>query len=269
MDFITLLKYLLLGFVQGVAEILPISSSGHLALFQALLNTNEGNEGTFALLLHVGSLVALIVFFHQLLLRLMVSLLLFIRGNKDLKTLEDIKLIGYLIIATIPSALAGVFLRPYLDQIFANLWFTAIGFAWTGILLWNLHKKQTSNAGYTFKNTFITGLFQLIGIFPGVSRSGMTITGGLRSGLSMEKAKEFAFLLFLPITAGSLLITALDPIAIDPSTIGYTVMATLVASLATYVSLHVLFKRLKTKHFRYFSYYLFLLSLSTMLYLLF
>jgi undecaprenyl-diphosphatase len=269
MDFLTLLKYLLLGFVQGVAEILPISSSGHLALFQALLNTNEGNEGTFALLLHLGSLLALIVFFHKLLLRLVVSMFLWLRGNKDHATLEDMKLIGFLILATIPSALAGVFLLPYLDQIFANLWFTAIGFAWTAFLLHNLHNRQKTTSGYTLKNTFITGLFQVIGMFPGVSRSGMTITGGIRSGLSMEKAKEFAFLLFLPITAGSLLISAFDTIVIDPDTLYYTLFATFVASLTTYGSLHVLFNRLQTKHFRYFSYYLLALSFVTILSLLF
>lgn len=267
MDIITLIKYVLLGLIQGIAEILPISSSGHLALFQQLLQTNSGSEATFALLLHLGSLIALLFFFRKLILRLIKHAFLFIQGKRNVYIQEDMMLIVYLVVATIPSALVGLFIKDSINEIFANLWFTAFGFLFTASTLWLLTRlsKQTSNQPYSLKNTLITGVFQIIGIFPGVSRSGMTLSGALIGGLSLNRAKEFAFLLFIPITAGSLFLGFFDTLNVAPDDLIYMVVSTLVSMVATFISLHYLLHQLKIKHFQYFSCYLIAISAVTMI----
>jgi undecaprenyl-diphosphatase len=267
MDIITFIKYFLLGLVQGIAEILPISSSGHLALFQQLFETNSGSEATFALLLHLGSLLALLFFFRILILRLLKHAFLFIQGKRSVEIQEDMLLILYLVLATIPSALVGVFILDSINDIFANLWFTAFGFLFTAALLFFITRlaKQNQTQPYSLKNTLMTGFFQILGIFPGVSRSGMTLSGALLGGLPLSKAKEFAFLLFIPITAGSLLLGLFDTIAFDNRDIVYMLMSTFVSMIATFGALHYLLHRLQTKHFQYFSYYLIGISVFTMI----
>ena len=267
MDIITLLKYILLGLIQGIAEILPISSSGHLALFQQLLGTNAGSEATFALLLHLGSLIALLFFFRTLLLRLLKHALWFIKGKRSKDIQEDMMLIVYLVLATIPSALIGLIIKDSINEIFANLWFTAFGFLFTASLLWFITRlsKQTNTQPYTFNNTFVTGFFQIIGIFPGVSRSGMTLSGALIGGLPLKKAKEFAFLLFIPITAGSLFLGLFDSLDVATHDLIYLIVSTIVSMVATFASLHYLLHQLKIQHFQYFSYYLIVISAVTMI----
>jgi undecaprenyl-diphosphatase len=267
MDFITLIKYILLGLIQGIAEILPISSSGHLALFQQLLNTNSGSEATFALLLHLGSLIALLFFFRGLILRLLKHALWFIQGKRNVEIQEDMMLVVYLVLATIPTALVGFFIKDSINEIFANLWFTAFGFLFTAALLWFITRlsKQTHDQPYSLKNTLITGFFQILGIFPGVSRSGMTLSGALIGGLPLSKAKEFAFLLFIPITAGSLFLGFFDTLDVATHDLIYMIVSTLVSMVATFAALHYLLHQLKIKHFQYFSYYLIAISAITMI----
>jgi undecaprenyl-diphosphatase len=267
MDIITLIKYILLGLIQGIAEILPISSSGHLALFQQLLETNAGSEATFALLLHFGSLVALLFFFRILILRLLKHAIWFIQGKKSIDIQEDMMLIVYLVLATIPSALIGLFIKDSINEIFANLWFTAFGFLFTAALLWFITRlsKQTNTQPYTLKNTLVTGVFQILGLFPGVSRSGMTLSGALIGGLPLNKTKEFAFLLFIPITAGSLFLGLFDTVDVATNDLIYMVVSTLVSMVATFAALHYLLHQLKIKHFQYFSYYLIAISVITMI----
>jgi undecaprenyl-diphosphatase len=256
-ELLDLFIYIFLGMLQGVAEILPISSSGHLALFQALFGINQGSSAIFALLLHIGSLIALILFFYPVLVRLFVSLMSIVKGQAKETEKEDGMLILYLIIASIPAAMVGLFIKDSINEIFDNLWFTGIGFLVTAWMLVLLSRTKTkSQSPYTFKNTLITGLFQMIGIFPGVSRSGMTITGATLAGLPIKKAKEFSFLLFIPITLGSVIVSMLDGLSLTNQSLPLLIVSMIVAMIFTYLSLIFVFKKLAKKHFKYFSIYL-------------
>ena len=265
MNLIELLKYLLLAIVQGLAEILPISSSGHLALLQAMLGTNQGSEAIFALLLHLGSLIAFLIFFFPVLLRLTQHLLLWVGGKRSDAVLDDVTLIGYLLLATIPAALMGYLIKDRIDAIFQSLWIVGAGFFLTAGLLFLLPRYAKLSYGqYTFKNTFLAGLFQILGIFPGVSRSGSTLLGSLLGGLTLAKAKEFAFLLFIPITVGSFLFSLEGLGQFDSQLLTYSLIAMVVSGVVTYLTLRIVFKHLNLTHFKWFSLYLILIGTVTL-----
>jgi undecaprenyl-diphosphatase len=256
-DMIELLKYLLLAIIQGISEVLPISSSGHLALFQAIFNTSAGNEALVALLLHVGSLFAFLIFFFPVLWRLWSHLVLFIKGKRSDAVNDDMMLIVYLIIATIPAALAGYLIKDAIDEIFQSLWMVGVGFYFTASMLFLLPRfAKLSYGQYTLKNTIFAGLFQILGILPGVSRSGSTLLGSLLGGLTLAKAKEFAFLLFIPITLGSFLVSFDRIETLDPTLLVYAFIATIVSGIATFLSLKIIFNHLDLKHFPKFAIYL-------------
>ena len=213
---------------------LPISSSGHLALFQALLNTNAGNEAIFALLLHVGSLFAFLLFFFPVIWRLVSHLFQFIRGQRSDAIQDDMMLILYLVLATIPAALAGYLIKDLIDALFQSLWMVGVGFYFTASLLFIIPRfAKLSYGQYTLKNTVISGLFQVIGILPGVSRSGSTLLGSLWGGLTLAKAKEFAFLLFIPITLGSFIVSFDRIENFETTLLTYSLIATIVSGLVT------------------------------------
>ena len=266
MNIMELLRYLLLAIIQGVSEVLPISSSGHLALFQAMLNTNAGNEAIFALLLHVGSLFAFLLFFFPVIWRLVMHLIQFIRGERSDAIQDDMMLIVYLVIATVPAALAGYFIKDVIDQLFQSLWIVGVGFYFTASLLFIIPRFATLSYGqYTFKNTFISGLFQVIGILPGVSRSGSTLLGSLLGGLTLAKAKEFAFLLFIPITLGSFVVSFDRIESFDQTLLTYSLIATVLSAVVTFITLKMVFQYLNLKHFKWFGYYLVAVGTLTLL----
>lgn len=261
-----LLKYLLLAVIQGISEILPISSSGHLALFQAIFNTNAGNEALVALLLHVGSLFAFLIFFFPVIWRIIQNLFLFLQGKRSDAINDDMMLIVYLIVATIPAALAGFLIKDAIDTIFQSLWMVGIGFYFTASLLFLLPRfAKLSYGQYTFKNTIYGGLFQILGILPGVSRSGSTLLGSLLGGLTLAKAKEFAFLLFIPITLGSFILSFDRIESLDTTLLIYASIATVVSGLVTYLTLNVVFKHLALTHFPKFGMYLMAVGTITLI----
>ncbi len=276
MTFLEWLQYLFLGIVQGLSEILPISSSGHLALFQFLFQLPEQGLLTFSILLHVGSLFALIIYFFPLLRRLFLATITwFIHGitHREMpKTVqEDMELILWLAMATIPAALVGIALKSSIESIFSELWMVGVGFIFTALLLSLFGKiNHSTSTKIGLKQSLFAGIFQVLGILPGISRSGSTILGASLSGLSLNKAKEFAFLMFLPITLGAFFIDLLTwnttIFNLNFDVILAMMIATCLSSIATYWALHLFLNRLKPSHFQYFSFYLIGLGLVTLLF---
>lgn len=181
---------ILLGLIQGASEFLPISSSGHLALI-----SNLTGEPNFFLIttLHLASLIAVIIFTRKEILNLL-------KFEKEYK-----KWWLYLIIATTPAALLGFFFGDFIQKTFASYTFLGIGFLITGSVLLYTKFYEDSNKDFSKKNSFIVGLFQSLALFPGVSRSGMTISSGIFQGLDREKAIKFSFLLFIPLSIAAFL----------------------------------------------------------------
>jgi undecaprenyl-diphosphatase len=217
-------------------------------------------------MLHVGSLFAFLIFFFPVLWRLWQNLVSYLKGKRSDAVNDDMMLIVYLIVATIPAALAGFLIKDAIDEIFQSLWMVGIGFYFTASLLFLLPRfSKLSYGQYTFKNTIYGGLFQILGIFPGVSRSGSTLLGSLLGGLTLAKAKEFAFLLFIPITLGSFIVSFDRIESLDSVLFIYALIATLVSGVVTLITLNLVFKHLALKHFPKFGIYLMVIGTVTLI----
>jgi len=188
-----------LGVIQGLTEFLPISSDGHLVLVRHLLNWHD--EGVvFDASLHMGTFFAVIVFYRKTWWRLIGTL--FRRGSK-----ADEVLLGLLIVSTIPGALLGFFASDVLEKYFRGMFATGCGFLFTAIILYvadrMVGKSAQKNDRPSLSQAVGIGFLQALALLPGVSRSGSTISGGIFSKLSKEKAVEFSFLMAMPITGGA------------------------------------------------------------------
>ena len=195
-----------LGIIQGLTEFLPISSSGHLALLEHYFNVQEAGLA-FDVLLHVGTLVALIVYFWQEWLDMFKALLRPERHNRF-----ERRLFWYLVVGSVPGALAGLLLEKQAETIFRAPVRIAILLAVMGIILYladRLARHQRQLPGITLTDAILVGCAQALAIMPGVSRSGSTMTMGLFLGFTRETAARFSFLLSTPIIFGAGLYHAL------------------------------------------------------------
>lgn len=243
----SLIRALALGIVQGAAEFLPISSSGHLVLLQKFLGLTEPPV-FFDVLVHLGTLLAVVVFF----------------GRGLVRRFREI------IIGTLPVAVVGLLVQPFVATIFNSLLVVGLSYLFTGALLfWSRYQtvgeKDLSSLGD--RPALVVGLFQALALLPGVSRSGATIIGGLSQGLDRESSFRFSFYLFLPAVLGATILQLKDLTSISISLESWLGM--LAAFVVGYVSLHLLQKILTSQKLYYFAPYCFLLgAISLTLYLI-
>lgn len=193
------------GILQGLTEFLPISSSGHLVLFHDLLKIDLPDDLTFDVILHLGTLVALILFFWSDIIKYLKAFLKsFI--SSDFKNDIEQKLAWYILIATIPAAVFGYLFEEQIKSIFRNPNSVALMLIIFGIFLGladKFGKKLKEIKQLNLSNSLVIGLAQAIALIPGVSRSGITIIAGLSQKLKRESAARFSFLLSMPIIFGA------------------------------------------------------------------
>lgn len=189
-----MLKYIILGIIQGITEFLPVSSSGHLVIMQRIFGIT-GNEVAVSIILHLGTTLALIVFFF-----------------KDiLKLLRDIKSLSLIVIVTIITGIIGVSGKDFFEGLFVSVKPVAIALIFTGIILLITRKfMQGKRDNLTFKDALILGLTQGIAIIPGVSRSGITISTLLFRKINRDLSFKFSFLAAIPAVLGATLLEVKD-----------------------------------------------------------
>lgn len=200
----SLLQHIILGIVQGITELLPISSTAHLALVPWFLGWQDpGLSLTVAL--HGGTLLAVLIYFWRDWMK-MAQVCLHALYTRSSQSGEE-KLLLLIVIATIPGALAGYFLEDYAETIFRSPLLIAgalAGFSFVIIAAEKLGKQTMQADGLSLRKALFIGLLQACAIIPGVSRSGATISGGLFAGLRRAEAARFSFLMSAPIIAGAL-----------------------------------------------------------------
>jgi len=187
-----MLKEVFLAAVQAATEFLPISSSGHLAIFSNLIS--EPNVFFFTTL-HLASLLAVLIFTREEIIALFTF-------KKEYR-----KVWIYLIVATIPANICGFIFSANIEKAFSSLLVVGIAFLFTSAVLY-LTKFAKETKDLSIKNSILIGIFQSIALLPGVSRSGMTISSALLSGIGKEKATKFSFLLFIPLSIEAFLFEA-------------------------------------------------------------
>jgi len=193
---------LLLGIVQGITEWLPISSSGHLVIAQEFLGLDAGENLVFDLAVHVGTMLAVCVFFRKELGRIVLAFLMPGRCGGDVTSLR--RLGGLIILGTVPVAIAGFVLSEDTEDIFTLPMVGAALIVNAAILLFAERRASKARRNVPrAKDAVVAGLLQAVSIVPGISRSGSTISGGMFSGLEKEAAATFAFLLSVPALLGA------------------------------------------------------------------
>lgn len=197
-----MLESILLGILQGLTEFLPVSSSGHLVLAQELLVGFEGAPAAFAVLLHGGTLAAVLIYFRHDLFQMMRGMRTPGEGGWRLPVL--------LIIGSIPAGIIGVLLSDMIEPLFSAPRIAAFGLIITSCILvvawWLRGKGHRSLAELTVLSAIIIGSAQALAIMPGISRAGSTIAVGMFLGLTGKDAARFSFLLSIPAIAGALIL---------------------------------------------------------------
>lgn len=202
----SLLHALVLGIVQGLSEFLPVSSSAHLTLVPWLLHWPDPGLA-FDVALHFGTLVAVLWFFRREWIALLVSAKNIV-VQRGVRTPEERRVI-YLIVATIPGAIAGLALEKQAESTFRDPRLIAAALMIMGVVLWVVDRRARSDRpldAMTWGDALTIGLAQMFAIVPGVSRSGSTITAGRALGLTRESAAVFSFLMSMPIIAAAAMV---------------------------------------------------------------
>ena len=275
----TYFEAVILGLVQGLAEFLPISSSGHLALLQQFFGIKEDNVLLFAVLLHVGTLISVFIIYWKDIWELIVELFLTIKDiftGKGLRLDErPVRKLGVMIIvATIPTGLIGILFNDFFDGLYNSIVPIGVGLLVTGCLLVIAERMGTSNRvikEMNFRNAIFVGVVQGIAICPGISRSGSTLFGSLLCNLDRTFAVKFVFLISIPSILGSAVMEAPDAIAagMNMSDLGPIIVGMIVAAVSGLVAIKTMIKVVSNKKLNYFSYYVWLLGIFVIIYGLF
>ena len=239
----------LLGLVQGLTEFLPVSSSGHLVLLQKWFGIDPDYIMFLTVMLHVGTLIPVCIVFFKDILGLF---------KKPITLL-------YLVIASIPAALVGFLLGDQIDAVFYGGKYLAPCFLFTALVLLQAELVAKTKPLYrdiNAGNAALMGVAQAVAVVPGISRSGSTIAAGCFCGVDREKNANFAFLMSLPVIAGSALLEGYDFIKSGSTEISFlpVLLGVIAAAISGYVAIRVMLALVKKANFKWFSLYLVCLS---------
>lgn len=262
-----MIEAIILGIVQGITEFLPVSSSAHLIIFREVFNIGASISKyglAFDLALHVGTLLAVIIFFFNDLWKI------FINGVTKPK---ENKLFFYLIVATIPAAIAGILLEDIIDAIFRNnLVIIGFGLIIMGIVLFiadTYSKENKSLEKITLKDAILIGIMQTFALIPGFSRSGTTISTARILKISREDATKFSFFLSIPVIAGGALLKLLKHSKEVINHLSIFSIGTITSFIVGILTIKFLLKYLKKNDFSLFMIWRILLGLFIIFFVIF
>jgi len=270
------IKYIFLGLVQGITEVIPVSSSGHVAIAQLIFQIQTDEGLLFLILVNTGSLIAILYHFRKMIGRIILNFFTFFSVSKRTEGVQDdFCYVWKLVVASIPAAFVGFLFSSQISGLYQDygLVVVGVGMLVTATLLFVVkdYAKVNGRQTITFRDAIGIGLLQMFGLIPGLSRNGITTSTGLFRKMSMETSLNFSLLLSIPISIGSLLkyayILIQDPtgnqLGFDPSN-GYHYLFYFMAFVASVVStryaLKFLYKYFRRGRLVYFSIYLFVVG---------
>ena len=265
------IEILILGFIQGIAEFLPISSSAHLIIFRDIFGIGAGMssnmEHTFDIALHFATLLAIGVFFFWDFIKMIQKG--FTKGVRD----DDGKILWYLVAATIPAAIAGVLFEDAIENVIrSNYVVIALALAIMGVIIYlaDKYSKQTKDIKkMTLKDAIIVGCSQVFALIPGFSRSGTTIAAGRVLGLDRESAAKFSFYLSAPVVLGAVVLQLIkgSALSVIAANLGTFVLGILVSFVIGLLCIKYLLKYLQKHNFKIFMVYRVVLAIVVLVYI--
>lgn len=275
----SLLQAIFMGIIQGLTEFLPVSSSGHLALFKILFNVNTDTGLLYDVLLHVGTLAAICVVYYKDLAKMIVEGVCLIRdafvnvgiffknlSREDKQAYRRVvnssyrKFVMLVIVSTIPTGIIGVFGKDAVELASEILIVPGICLIITAILLFiadHLPQGEKLPRQVTYTNAFAIGIAQGIATLPGLSRSGTTITACLLSGFNRKFAVKYSFIMSIPAILGSLVLELKDfgGMHVTGTEICYYIIGMVVAAVVGYICIKTMLVIVRKKKFTIFSIY--------------
>jgi undecaprenyl-diphosphatase len=252
-----------LGVTQGLTELLPISSSGHLILVPWLadwhyLEAHPSFNKTFDVALHLGTLVAVVAYFWEDVVRYLSAWFRSV-GRRSVTTVDE-RIAWWIFFATIPAAIAGAIGEEPIEKHLGQPWQIAIFLAVFGVLLWLADRlpQQRQIGELGFWPAFAVGISQILALMPGVSRSGITITTGRFFRLDRDAAARFAFLLLIPIVFGAVVYKGLKHVVLHPlppGSVGPFVVGTMAAAAVGLVAIDLLLGYVRRHDYTAFAVY--------------
>lgn len=260
----------ILAILQGVAEFLPISSSGHLVLGKSLLGVNEPGI-RLDIFLHVGTLVAIFVFYWQILWRLIRGCFAPKPGADALSRREAWLYAARLVVSAVPAGIVGVLFKDELEELFSSPKAVGAALIFTGIVLLATKLLPKGDKEVSFGRAIAMGIAQAVAILPGVSRSGMTLAAARATKVEAAKSAEFSFLMSAPPIMGAALLDVLKSLKNCPgcpsteTSWPLVVYGAALAAVVGYFSLKFLLKALKSDRFWWFGPYCLVVGIVTVL----
>jgi undecaprenyl-diphosphatase len=280
----SLLEAILMGIIQGLTEFLPVSSSGHLAIFRELFKINLDSEILFDVILHIGSLIAVTVIYHKDIRKLfLASIRICMDAIFNLVTLIHNKLkrddMPYrtvisnayrkftilVIVATVPTAIIGYAARSLIAVVSKILIVPGVCLIITSIILFiadQYHLGRKTPKQISYNNAFIIGICQGIATLPGISRSGITITACLVSGFDKKFAVKYSFILSIPVILGVIIldIKGMGVLASNPTQIVFYCIGGVIAGMISFISIKMMLVVVKKRKFKFFAIYCLLMG---------
>ncbi len=262
---------IVLAIIQGLTEFLPVSSSGHLVMAQHWFGQFSDNNLLYDVMLHMATVTAILLYFWQ-------DLLTLGKGYVGLPTEEgsmfqgcERQTIHYVLLASVPTAIIGLGIESIGFSTLATPSLVAVMFLLTGAILWVTRGGASARLAkeMTLWDALIIGIIQGAAVFPGISRSGSTIAGGMFLGLDRELAARFSLLISIPAIAGATLLQVIKAFDETHESFGIYVIGMVVAALVGYWSIGVILRLVRHNHFYLFSYYLWPLGISILLWEIF
>lgn len=270
-DFIEILKVIFLGIVEGITEWLPISSTGHMLLVDEFitLNMSEGFKEMFFVVIQLGAILAVVIIFWNKMFPFH-----FKDKEKPIFKKDTFSLWLKVVVACIPGAIVTILFDDYIDAHLHTPVIIAIALVFYGIafiLIENWNKKRTPTivnlSGITYQTAFIIGLFQVLSIIPGTSRSGATIIGALLIGVSRVAAAEFTFFLAVPVMFGLSAIKILKfGLSFTSTELIVLIIGMVVAFAVSVFVIKFLMNYIKKHDFKLFGWYRIVLGIMVLVY---
>lgn len=249
----TLLQAVYLGFIQGLTEFLPVSSSGHLAIAQHYLPGFSQPGVLFDVLLHVGTMIAVLIYFRREILLLATAPF---RRTQEAALYRRLLLL--LILASVPTAVIGLLFKDFFEGLFDNIPLVSLMLLVTGTLLFvseRFRRSGRTEEALRVSDALIVGTVQGMAIIPGISRSGSTIAALLLKGVDGETAARFSFLLALPAVFGAALLSLRHLTAVATTQVPVYLGGAATAFITGLISIHFLMAVIRRKRLFYFAIY--------------
>lgn len=244
-----ILKYIIIGLIQGITEPLPISSSAHMIFINHYFKIDDLNL-SFEVIINFASTLAIFIFFFKDIKILLKNTITKANGSYNNKYIIK------LLIASIPTVIVGLIFHDIIDKYFMNIFSSSICLIITGIflLLCCIYIKNAKKSNITYSNALFIGLFQSIALIPGLSRSGLTLTAGLSKNITIKETLHFSFFLYLIASIGALFLQIIKLDKFDFN-FTYTLISFISAFLGTTISINIFYNKLNKKLLFIFMFY--------------